>query len=401
MRIGYDITAVSPQPSGVGTYALQLLLGMVDAEEHQFLLLSNQAGHQGHLGGRRGVQDAFRPFPSRMLWMQLALPQQLRGLRPELCHYPNSIAPLRSPCPYVVTIHDMSLSVLPKHHPWRRRLLVRPLIPLAARRAARIITVSTQARDDIVRLLRVPASRVAVIPEAAAPVFRPADGAEQARVRAAYGLRRPYMLYIGTLEPRKNLVRLIRAWHELRQRGAICQQLVVVGAPGWQFQPIFAEAARLGCADDLIFTGYLPLADLPAIYTAADCFAFPSLYEGFGLPVIEAMSCGTPTLISDTPALSELAGGAALRVSPHSVAAIAAGLEQLLGDGPLRERLRSAGLARAAEFSWQRTARETLGVYRQALGERCAPASDAQRVELAVEAPGQPGLRAEGRGRNG
>lgn len=370
MRIGYDVTPVGERMSGVGTYTLQLLLGMAGAEAgHEFLLLSNRPAHQGRLAALPALRDAWAPYPSRMLWMQLALPRRLAALGAEICHYPNSIAPLRSPCPYVLTIHDMTLSTMPRHHPLRKRLLVAPLIPLVARRAARVITVSEQARRDIVRLLRVPAARVTVISEAAAPRFRPADAAEQARVRAAHGLRRPFLLYIGTLEPRKNLVRLIRAWHELRRCGAIQHQLAIVGAPGWQYGPIFREAARLGCADDLIFTGYLPAGDLPAIYSAADAFAFPSLSEGFGLPVVEAMACGTPVLISDTPALAEVAGPAALRVDPRSVASIAAGLERLLTDGPLRERLRAAGLARAGALSWERAARETLGVYREVLGQ--------------------------------
>lgn len=373
MRIGYEITAVSEQPSGVGTYALQLLRGMVEEErEHEYLLFSNRPHHRQHIGALSGLHDMMRPFPSRMLWMQLLLPGQLGALRPDLCHYPNSIAPLRSPCPYVITVHDMTLSQMPRYHPWRKQLLVRPLVPLVARRATRVITVSSQARDDVVRLLRIPASRVSVIPEAAAPIFRPVARAEQERVRERYGLRKPFVLYMGTLEPRKNLIRLIQAWHRLRQRAAIPHQLVLVGAPGWQYGPIYAAARRLGYADDVIFAGYLPREDLPGLVCAADAFAFPSLAEGFGLPALEAMACGTPTLISDTPALREVAGDAALAANPRDVAALSAALERLLTDEPLRERLRGAGIARAALFSWRRTARETLAVYRSALA---APAS--------------------------
>lgn len=374
MRIGYEITAVGTQPSGVGTYALQLLMGMAEvAAGHEYLLLSNRPHHRGSLAALPPLHDMARPFPSRMLWMQLVLPAQLGAARPDICHYPNSIGPLRCPTPYVVTIHDMTLSTMPCHHPLRKQLLVRPLIPLVARRAARVITVSGQARDDIVRMLRIPPERVAVIPEAAAPIFRPAPERERARVRAAYGLRGPYVLYIGTLEPRKNLVRLIRAWHSLRRRNGAPHQLVIAGAPGWQYRPIYEEARALGCADEVRFTGYLPRADLPALYSAADAFAFPSLAEGFGLPVVEAMACGTPTLISDTPALREVAGDAAVRVDPRSVESIAQGLERLLTDEPLRAELRAAGLARAASFSWRRAARETLAVYEAALAPQASP----------------------------
>jgi glycosyltransferase involved in cell wall biosynthesis len=368
MRIGYDITPIGHQASGVGMYALHLLTHMAELDEgHEFLLLSNQAGHHGRVPAHRELHDAWQPFPSRMLWMQCVLPQTLRSIGAQLCHYPNSIAPLRSPCPYVLTIHDMTLSMLPQHHPWRKQVLIRPLIPLVARRAARVITVSSSARDDIVRLLGLPPERVAVIPEAAGAQFRPTSLAEQRRVCAAYGLRQPYVLYIGTLEPRKNLVRLIRAWGELRRKRVIEHQLVIVGAQGWQYGPIYQEAQLVGCADEVIFTGYLPGEDLPGLYSGADLFAFPSLYEGFGLPVVEAMACGTPVLISTTPALVEVAGEAAYAVDAHSVAAIKAGLEQVLCDAATREQMRAAGLARAAHFSWQHTARCTLEVYREVI----------------------------------
>src|SRR5688500_3925652 len=149
MRIGYDVTPVGERMSGVGTYTLQLLLGMARAEPgHEFLLLSNRPDHRSQLTAP-ALRDHWAPFPSRMLWMQMALPRRLARLGPDICHYPNSIAPLRSPCPYVLTVHDMTLSTMPRHHPWRKQLLVRPLIPLAARRAARVITVSEQARREI------------------------------------------------------------------------------------------------------------------------------------------------------------------------------------------------------------------------------------------------------------
>jgi glycosyltransferase involved in cell wall biosynthesis len=264
----------------------------------------------------------------------------------------------------VVTIHDMTLSFLPQYHPWRRRLMVRPLIPLIARRAARIITVSEHARADIVRLLRVPPARVVVIPEAAAPIFQTAPLAEQQRVRARYQLWGPYVLYVGTLEPRKNLVRLIRAWHALWRRGAIPHQLVLVGGRGWQDAEIYRTIAELNCGDALRLAGYVPTEDLPALYSAADAFAFPSLAEGFGLPVIEAMACGAPVLISTARALQELAGDAALAVDPRDDRAIELALERLLTDAALCDQLRTRGLRRAAAFSWGEAARRTLAVYR-------------------------------------
>jgi glycosyltransferase involved in cell wall biosynthesis len=367
-QIGYDVTSLVGMCTGVGNYTRQLLTHMLaQAGEHDFLLMANRPEALRDVAPSARAHPMVQAFPSRMLWMQAVLPGQLRAARPDLCHYPNSIAPLHSPCRYVVTIHDMTLSLLPHYHPFRKRLIVRPLIPLIARRAARIITVSDHARADIVRLLRVPAERVVVVPEAAAAMFRVAPAAEQARVRARYQLDGPYVLYVGTLEPRKNLVRLIRAWYALWRRGAIAHRLVLVGGRGWQDAAIYETIARLQCGDALRVVGYVPTEDLPALYSAADTFAFPSLSEGFGLPVIEAMACGTPVLISTAPALCELAGDAALAVDPWDERALADALEQLLTDSALRANLRARGLRRAAMFSWDRAARSTLAVYQEAL----------------------------------
>jgi glycosyltransferase involved in cell wall biosynthesis len=356
MRVGYDITAIDERQSGVGTYAQTLLgaLGETGAG-HAFVPLSNRPG------------SATRSFPSRMLWMQCVLPGEVRRLGLDLCHYTNSIGPLGHPGSYVVTIHDMTLSLMPRYHPFRKQLLIRPVVALTARRASRIITVSEHARRDIVRLLRVAPERVCVTSEAADPIFRPVDAHEQARVRLAHGIRGPYLLFVGTIEPRKNLARLVAAWARLRAERAIPHQLVLVGARGWYDQPIFEQVARCGFRDQVIFTGYVPRADLPGLYSGADAFVLPSLAEGFGLPLIEALACGTPALISATPALLEVADGAALSVDPLRIGAIAAGLERIVSDPQLRGCLHEQGLRRAAEFSWQRTANLTLGVYQEAL----------------------------------
>jgi glycosyltransferase involved in cell wall biosynthesis len=375
VRVAYDITSIDGQPSGVGNYTLHLLTHLLSANSgHEYLTLSNRPGCPEPLLPYT-TAPASRLFPrSRMFWMQCVLPGSLRALRPHLAHYTNSIAPLFSPCPYVVTIHDMTLSLLPGYHPLRKQLLVRPIVALVARRARQIITVSEHARQDVIRVLRVPAERVSVTLEAAASCFSPASEEERTRVRADYGINGPYVLYVGTLEPRKNLVRLVRAWHSLRRAGKIPHRLVMVGARGWQDGPIFETVRALGCEDAITFTGYVPQADLPALYSAADAFVFPSLSEGFGLPVVEAMACGTPVLISSAPALVEVAGGAALQVDAASQRSIGDGLERLLTDGPLRSTLRERGLARAGALSWEQTARQTLKVYREALAMQ--PAMD-------------------------
>jgi glycosyltransferase involved in cell wall biosynthesis len=372
VRVAFDISAIDEQPSGVGNYTLELLLHLMNAgERHEYLLLSNRGSYPVRLPAQ--CTDYILPprVRSRMLWMQCVLPLHLRQLQPQLCHYTNSIGPLLSPCPYVLTIHDMTLSLLPRFHPWRKQLFVRPIVALAARRAARVITVSEHARRDIIRLLHLPPEQVVVTYEAAAPEFRPAPANEIARVRAAYGIKGPYLLYVGTIEPRKNLLRLVRAWYSLYRRRRIAQQLVIVGAHGWHNSALYREIAAIDAGDALRFTNYVPQPDLPALYSGADAFAFPSLYEGFGLPVVEAMACGTPTLISNAAALVEVADNAALCCDPLNVETIAAALEQLLSDAALRDELRQRGLQRADSLSWAHTAEQTMRVYAEAVAGTC------------------------------
>jgi glycosyltransferase involved in cell wall biosynthesis len=357
MRIGYDTTSIDAQPSGVGTFTRLLFDALrLAGRMHQFVALSNRPG------------AATQSFPSRMAWMQCMLPSEITRLGINICHYTNSIAPLYHTTPYVVTIYDMTLNLLPRQHPFRKQLIVRPIVALAARRAQRVITISEQARADIARLLHIPYANILVTPAAVDPMIQHMDLPEQQRVRNKYRINRPFVLFVGTIEPRKNLARLVAAWAQLRKNSRIVHQLVLVGGHGWHDAPIFQQIASSGFAEDIRLTGYVPREDLAGLYSAADAFAFPSLAEGFGLPVIEAFACGTPTLISDTPALIETAAGAAMTCDPYSIAAIARGLEQILTDQALRYRLHELGILRAQHFSWHRTAELTIEVYQQALG---------------------------------
>jgi glycosyltransferase involved in cell wall biosynthesis len=261
----------------------------------------------------------------------------------------------------------MSLTLYPRYHPARRVLLNRPLVNVAARRADAVITVSHSAKRDIVRLYDLDPARVHVIHEAAAPSFRRITEAnELARVRRHYGLGDRIILYVGTVEPRKNLPLLIQAFAERRRRGDLTHQLVCVGPYGWLSRDIQTRIDRCGAAAAINFTGYVPFADLPALYSLADMFVFPSVYEGFGLPVVEAMACGTPVVTGPTSALEEVAGGAMEHVEVLDVQALGDAMVRLARDPDRREELSMAGSARARQFSWRRAALETLDVYRHA-----------------------------------
>jgi glycosyltransferase involved in cell wall biosynthesis len=373
MLIGYEASALQGRKSGVGYYAENLLAGMMSAApQHDYVLFSNRAivspldaTPAGRLSAYKG-----RYFPMQTAWMQGVLPGTLRRVRPDVCHYPNYLAPLAGNCPSVVTLHDMTLFVTPRFHHWKKLVLDRTLIPLVARRAQAIVTVSHSAGDDIVRYLGVSPSKVHVILNAVSSAFHPVtDKAQLDTVLARYGLDGPYILYVGTIEPRKNLARLIDAFRELKERG-LPHKLVLVGQQGWHCAPIYAEVEKYDLGKDVLFTGYVPFEDLPVLYSGASVMAFPSLYEGFGLPVLEAMSCGAPVVTSRSSALAEVADGAALLVDPQSCAQIADAIYRVCTEPDLAEELSEKGRARATHFTWENAARATLDVYDSLLAPR-------------------------------
>jgi glycosyltransferase involved in cell wall biosynthesis len=245
---------------------------------------------------------------------------------------------------------------------------MRLMTRLAVRSADRIIAVSGATRDDLARVLRVPSERMVVIHEAVAPEFAvPPPPAARAAVARRYGIRPPYCLFVGNLEPRKNLARLVEAFARVRRRAKAGDdggpQLVLAGTRGWLSGGIFRAVEAHDMAGTIRFTGYVPPADLPALYAGATCFVFPSLYEGFGLPVLEAMAVGTPVVASRVGAIPEVAGDAALLVDAQRPEEIADAIETVLADGGLRAELAARGRARAACFTWERVARQTLAVY--------------------------------------
>jgi glycosyltransferase involved in cell wall biosynthesis len=270
----------------------------------------------------------------------------------------------------VVTIHDLVSFLFPETVPRKYSLYMRLMTRLAARSADRIIAVSEATKADLVRTLRVPVTKIAVIHEAVGPEFaRPLPSGAVGAVAERYGLRSPYCLFVGNLEPRKNLPRLIEAFAEVRRRLARSPrppQLVLVGTRAWLHSGILRAVESRGLGADVVFTDYVPLADLPALYAGATCFVFPSLYEGFGLPVLEAMAAGAPVVAARAGSIPEVAGDAALLVDAQRSGELATALETLLTDAPLRERLIERGRARAARFDWETVARQTLAIYEAA-----------------------------------
>ena len=276
---------------------------------------------------------------------------------------PAHVLPAFRPCPSVVTVHDLGYLHYPQAHSLLSRLYLRLGTMMSVRAAARVVAVSEATKADLVAHLRVDPAKVVVVPEACPPGFVPlSDHRAGVATARRYGIPSPYVVALGSIHPRKNLVRLVEAFAIARQRGRLTHHLALVGQMGYRGEAVAAAVARFKLRDAVTITGYVDSTDLPTLLGGADALAFPSLYEGFGLPALEAMSCGVPVVAANASSLPEVVGDAGILVDPLNVEAIADGLVRLLTDPRLRADYAARGLARARAFSWERAARETISV---------------------------------------
>jgi glycosyltransferase involved in cell wall biosynthesis len=377
MKIAFDGTVLHGRKSGVGYYCEELLKALLAADhEDQFYVFSHQPirtefpSANGNLKFTNSVH-----LPVRAIYLHAFLPKILDKIQPDVRHYTNFLAPISEDKPFVVTVHDMGLEVLRDAHPLAKRLYTKRLIPHTARKARLIITNSEYSKWEIVRYLGMPEDRIRVTPLAASAEFKP--GSVQPE--------KPYFLYVGNLEPRKNLERLIEAFARMPGKD---YQLVIAGNRWYQGDAAEVKARSLGLNGRVKFLGYVPRAELPALFSGATAFVYPSLLEGFGLPILESMACGTPVITSNNSSMKEIAHDAAVLIDPTDVREMTEALVDLAEDRSLREELSRRGLNRAAEFSWARTAQLTLNVYREVAaevpGRVVVPASIASNDALAA-----------------
>ena len=373
MRIGLNAHLLSFGSSyrgaGISRYIRGLVAGLPGciAPDEATVFLGDR-GIPPELTGN-GLAYAFTRLPTvrpqaRILWEQSVAPLEVASRRIRVFHSPAYVAPIALPCRSVVTVHDLSFILLPQFFRPGNRMYLSTMTRLSVQRADRVIADSESTKRDVVRILKVPAERVDVIHLAVEPIFRPLPADDVRDFRQSSGLPDRYILYVGTLEPRKQLPTLLRAYALARSGGAELPTLVVGGGKGWGHEGIFRLVDELGLGDQVLFPGFLPLADLPLWYNGASLFAYPSRYEGFGLPVLEAMSCGTPVVTTAASSLPEVAGDAALLVPPGDVEALARALVSLILDVDRRDDLARRGLARAALFSPDTVIRRTVETYR-------------------------------------
>ncbi|HEV3469240.1 MAG TPA: glycosyltransferase family 1 protein [Pyrinomonadaceae bacterium] len=370
MHIAIDAHSVGTGLAGNETYAASLVEALAEVGGgNRYTVYVTRPEAEARFAGRWPNVSVRKTLPhTPLVRIPLTLSAELRRRPVDLLHVQYTAPPL-APCAVVATIHDLSFEHLPETFKRRSRAQLRLTVRRTARAAAHVIAPSEFTRRDLIETYGLDPARVSAIPLAAGERFRPVeDAAELARVRARYRIGGEYVLAVGSIQPRKNLARLVRAYSDLRrERGrSNLPQLVLVGRRAWLYGETLRAVEESGARDSIILTGYVSEGDLPALYTGALCFAYPSFFEGFGLPPLEAMRCGAAVLAGDRASLPEVVGDAGLLVDPFDTAALARALGRLIDDAQLRETLRTRGLARAAAFDWRDTARMTLEVYRKA-----------------------------------
>jgi glycosyltransferase involved in cell wall biosynthesis len=384
MRIGIDATALPPRPVGAGNYIIQLIRAIalsnemtepvLDANQPNGLefVIFVQKSRLGSLNLEETPNLHLVVLPDlspslRLLWEQISFPRLAEKHQLDLLHSLHYTMPLAYPGRTVVTFHDMTFFLFPQYHTLPKRFFFRFFIRASSRKAVALIADSESTRQDAIRLVGVSAEKIFTAQLGVTQEFRPIrDETILQQTRQKYQLPEHFLLYVGTIEPRKNLPTLLQAYAAVADQMS-AHRLVVVGLKGWMVRNIGQNSGQLKISDKVHFTGYVEQPDLPVIYNLADVFVYPSVYEGFGLPVLEAMACGTPVITSNVSSLPEIVGDAGVLLAPNDTQALGRSMLELINDPIQRQRLSIMGQERAAAFSWKRTAEKTIAVYRHVI----------------------------------
>jgi glycosyltransferase involved in cell wall biosynthesis len=380
MRVCLDVSAAAADRGGIGRYSARLAEALA-ALPHLDLALLYHAPQSARLPGplaslpTRHLQMGSKQWRGRVALAHLLGRSLQQWVEPcDLFHAMDHLLPPLRDVPSVFTVHDLAFLAHPETHLRTNRAYLGFMMPRFVRAATRVIADSEATRRDVLRHYNLPPDKVRVVHLGVEPMFRPLDPAQaRALVSVRQRLAEPYILFVGTLEPRKNLTGLLAAYRRLVQERVEAPRLAIAGAPGWLYEEVYRQVRTWGLGERVSFLGRVPDADLPPLYSAAAAFAYPSLYEGFGLPPLEALACGAPVVCSNRSSLPEVVGDAALLVDPTNHGALATALGRLLDDAALRQQLRARGLARAAEFTWERAATATARVYTEALAAASVP----------------------------
>ncbi len=374
MRVAIDYTAAIYQAAGIGRFVRSLVRALSEIDpltEYLLVYADPPQGIRPALPEAPNFVGRRIPLPERALaamWHRLSLPVPVDLVTGpvDVFHSPDFVLPPVRRGAKVLTVHDLAFLLRPECAEARLRDYLERTVPRSVAHADFILADSVNTQDDLICLLGVPPTKVQVVPGGVERTFQPVlepEPLEQMRQRVSGGA--PFILSVGMIEPRKNLARLIEAFERLKARYQPPHKLVLAGKRGWLSDGIYRRAESSPVASDILFPGYVAESDLPALYSAADLFAYPSLYEGFGLPPLEAMACGTPVVASSSSSLPEVMGDAALLVEPEDVEGLTESLAMALGDIGLRQRMRTRGLEQAAQFTWRASAERMLEVYKR------------------------------------
>jgi glycosyltransferase involved in cell wall biosynthesis len=368
MRIGIDARLVYYSQAGIGQYILGLIEGLskIDQDDEFVLLQSRKDG--AILTDRPNFVKKSLWTPSHHRLEQLVLPFEITPLRLDILHSPDFIPPFRRDCKSVITVHDLAFLLYP-HFLTQESACYYGQIDRAVRHADHIVADSLSTKRDIINFLGVPESKITVIYAAANRAYRPIEDEEAlTRIKQNHGIDEDFLLFVSTIEPRKNLPTLLRAYRKLLDHYKLQVKLVVVGERGWFCGEVFAIRESLKLTDRVHFLGHVPIEDLVLLYNAARAHVHPSFYEGFGLPPLEAMSCGTPTIVANVSSLPEVVSNAGILVAPEDVDGWTVAMWRVLTDDSLHRELAEKGLRRAQFFSWEKAALETLDLYKRLQG---------------------------------
>lgn len=353
MKIAIDAQTTLGQKTGFGFYVKNLVDALAKVDPRNvYILIKPQTE---------------KDFPTwrRFWWDQVALPRRAKKAKVDLLHQPCFSAPLSYPGKVVVTCHDLISVFFPENLPLASRLFYSRWMPFSYRRATLLIADSEHTKKDLMTFLKIPETKIRVVHLAVSADFRPVKYGRKVQKKYLTGLK--YLLHVGTLEPRKNMEFLVKAY-AIAHRDGIEENLVITGKKGWYYEGLFKLVKDLNLTKKVIFTGYVEEKDLPALYSGATAFLFPSLYEGFGLPPLEAMACGTPLISSSTSSLPEVVGKAGILLPPRDERLWAKNILKIVRDKPLARTFRELGLRQAEKFSWENTAKKTIEVYKEAMG---------------------------------
>lgn len=364
MKIGVMLRHIN-ELGGIVVYTKNLIENLLAVDgRNQYVFIYGNSASPGAYSSYPNVKGIVVKAPGKLIWDQYYIPKVIRQEGIDLIFNPKLSVPVFSPVNSILTMHGLEQFAVPHIFKKTDRAYFTMMMPVYCRRARAIISMTETGKRDLVRYLKIRPDKIFVINESHNKRFRIIkDEAYLQDIKKRYNLPGKYLLFVGGLTPLKNFSNILRAIKHLKESAGLKPKLVSVGFKRWRYEGDLELVSSLGLNEDVILPGFIPDCDMPAIYNLAGCFVFPSLYEGFGIPVPEAQACGCPVIVSDTGALPEVSGGAALSVNPYNYKDIASAIHRVFTDESLRQGLIVKGLENAARFSWERCARETLSLF--------------------------------------